>query len=214
MLYMVRLNTRRHTVSKSPTEPAETPVEPRGEIIAALLPFAVAIDSLTPLPGNPRRGDVEAVKRSLVAFGQRKPVIVRRADMTVTAGNHTLQAATQLGWSHIAAVITDDDELTARAFALADNRTSELGTYDADDLAALLRSVNAEAHADLMAATGYSNGDVLAIIRASEPPAFTPDVMQPQLDVRETGTCPHCQGQIEIRRSGGGAGLFAPGAKS
>ena len=39
-----------------------------------LTPLAVPIDSLTPLPDNPRRGDVAAVAKSLERFGQRKPL--------------------------------------------------------------------------------------------------------------------------------------------
>ncbi len=181
---------------------------------AVLESLLVPIADLHPLPGNPRRGDVDAVRRSYRAFGQRKPIVVRRADMTVTAGNHQLQGAALEGWTHIAAVVTDDDELTARAYALADNRTSELGSVDENDLLALIQSVQAEAHADLMAATGYSNAAVLALISASEPPAFNPDVMQPRLDVRETGNCPHCGGVIEIRRGGANSGLFKPGVGS
>ena len=34
-------------------------------IVDGLAPLAVPIDELAPLPGNPRRGDVEAVARSL-----------------------------------------------------------------------------------------------------------------------------------------------------
>ena len=37
-------------------------------IAPELEPFAVDVDSLTELQGNPRRGDVEAVKRSYAAF--------------------------------------------------------------------------------------------------------------------------------------------------
>lgn len=101
--------------------------------------------------------------------------------------------------------------ITAKAFALADNKTGDLGTYDEADLVALLKSVQDQAAHDVMAATGYSNAEVLALIAASEPPVYNPDVMQPRLDVRETGSCPHCGGAIEIRRSGGTAGLFKPG---
>lgn len=193
---------------------ASSSAEIVGNIVDVLLPLATPIADLHPLPGNPRRGDVAAVKRSYEAFGQRKPIVVRKADMTVTAGNHQLAAAKALGWTHIAAVVTDDDEITAKAFALADNRTGDLGSYDEGDLLTLIRSVQAEAHADLMAATGYANADILALIASTEPPAFEPDLMQPRLDVRETGSCPHCGSPIEIRRSGGTATLFKPGAGS
>lgn len=117
-----------------------------------LLPLAQPIGLLKLLPGNPRRGDVQAVARSYERFGQRKPVVARR-DGTVIAGNHQLQAAQQLGWSHLAVVWTDDDDTTAKAFALADNRLSELGGQDEDALQKFIEEVAIDT--DLLAATGY-----------------------------------------------------------
>jgi ParB family chromosome partitioning protein len=122
--------------------------------------LSTPIGELHTLPGNPRRGDVEAVMKSYRRFGQRKP-IVATPDGTVIAGNHQLEAARRLGWTHIAVVVSDDDELTAQAFALADNRTSDLGTYDRDSLLALLESV-AVSPEDL-AATSYTEADIAAI---------------------------------------------------
>lgn len=127
-----------------------------------LATLAVAVDSLALLPGNPRRGDVGAVARSLAQFGQRKPIVARR-DGTVIAGNHTLQAAQQLGWPEVAVVWVDDDDATASAFALADNRTAELGGYDDQALADLIAEVQA-ADADLLAATGWSDADLEALL--------------------------------------------------
>ena len=62
-------------------------------IAPELEPFAVDVDSLTELPGNPRRGDVEAVKRSYAAFGQQKPIKVQRrgSEIVVIDGNHQLR---------------------------------------------------------------------------------------------------------------------------
>jgi ParB-like chromosome segregation protein Spo0J len=97
-------------------------------IIDSLKSLAVPIDSLQGLPGNPRRGDVDAVATSLSRFGQRKPIVVRRDDGTIIAGNHTWQAAKKLGWSEIAVAYVGDDDVTAQAYALADNRTAELGS--------------------------------------------------------------------------------------
>lgn len=111
------------------------------QIHPGLISLAVPIDSLLTLDGNPRRGDVAAVMRSLKRFGQRKPIVVRQSDRQITAGNHTFLAAAELGWTQIAALIIDDDMATAHAFALADNRTSELGTTDDDALIALIRSI-------------------------------------------------------------------------
>jgi DNA modification methylase len=123
-------------------------------INADLQALATPIHELELLPGNPRRGDVEAVRRSLLTFGQRKPIVVRRDDKVVIAGNHTLQAARQLGWHEIAVVWVDDDETTSKAFALADNRTADLGTYDEQALADLIGQVGS-IDPELLEASGW-----------------------------------------------------------
>jgi ParB-like chromosome segregation protein Spo0J len=124
------------------------------ELDALLFP----VGELTSLPGNPRRGDVDAVARSYERFGQRKPIVARRSDdgtNVVVAGNHQLEAARQLGWEQIAVVWTDDlTDDQAKAFALADNRIADLGTYDNDDLLVLLSEV------DDLDGTGYTTADV------------------------------------------------------
>lgn len=124
--------------------------------------LAVPVENLTPLDENPRRGDVEAVAKSYNRFGQRKPIVARRTKATkngkptgmVIAGNHQLLAAKSLGWTEIAVVFTDDDAKTAKAFALADNRTHDLGDYDNVMLADILEDLKTDL--DLFDATGYS----------------------------------------------------------
>lgn len=130
-------------------------------IIDALQSLAVPLSDLKPMPGNPRRGDVAAVKRSYERFGQRKPIVAKR-DGTVIAGNHQLMAAQQLKWPEIAVVYVDDDDMTAKAFALADNRIGDLGTYDEQSLAEMLVSVSSDI--DLLLSTGYSEGDVTDLL--------------------------------------------------
>jgi ParB-like chromosome segregation protein Spo0J len=130
-------------------------------IAADLTGLAVPLADLELLPGNPRRGDVEAVARSLRRFGQRKPIVARR-DGTVIAGNHTLEAARTLGWPMLAVVWTDDDEATAKAFALADNRTGDLGTYDSAALLAFVEEVRAF-DATLLEAASYSADDLVKL---------------------------------------------------
>jgi ParB-like nuclease family protein len=91
---------------------------------------AVAVAALRPYPGNPRRGSVEAIKASLRAHGQYRPIVVNRPTMQVLAGNHTLEAAKQLGWKEIAATFVDVDDEQARRIVLVDNRTNDLADYD------------------------------------------------------------------------------------
>jgi DNA modification methylase len=131
-------------------------------IAEPLLPLARPVAELRLLDGNPRRGDVAACKRSLKRFGQRKPIVVRE-DGTVEAGNTTLKAALELGWTEIAVVAFGDDDATAKAFALADNRTSELGTFDLAALAAMAVEVQA-ADPELLAAASYTEADLNALL--------------------------------------------------
>jgi len=117
-----------------------------------------SVDDLRHLEGNPRIGDIDAVAKSYDEFGQRKPIVATQ-DGEVIGGNHQLAAAKRLGWTHIAVVFTDDDELKAKAFALADNKTSDLGTYDNDLLSEMLSSVSSDPK--LLAATSFKEEDLL-----------------------------------------------------
>lgn len=129
--------------------------------------LCVPVTNLTAMKNNPRKGDVEAVMRSYRQFGQRKPIVVRRTGIDdnglsigeVIAGNHQLKAAIALGWTEIAAVFTDDDDLTAKAFSLADNRTHDLGTYDENELSELLKELG-DSNSELFLSTGYSANDL------------------------------------------------------
>jgi hypothetical protein len=135
--------------------------------------LAIPLERLDSLPGNPRKGDVDAVARSYSTFGQRKPIVARRNGDRgiVIAGNHQLAAARQLGWSEIAVVWTDDDDETAAAFALADNRTAELGGYDDEALAAMISSVE---DAELLAATGWSEDAIEELMASLDPEQLRP----------------------------------------
>jgi DNA modification methylase len=107
--------------------------------VATAIPTAnVAITELVPYGNNPRRGNVEAIKVSLRENGQYRPIVVRRSTREVLAGNHTLEAARQLGWSEIAVTFVDCDEEQAKRIVLADNRTNDLAGYDDEALLELL----------------------------------------------------------------------------
>jgi hypothetical protein len=97
-----------------------------------LRPLAVPLSDVTPNPDNANEHtdqSVEQIARSLAMYGQRKPVVVNRADNVIEAGSGTWLAAQRLGWGHIAAVFIDDDPRTATGYAIADNRTAQLSTW-------------------------------------------------------------------------------------
>ena len=98
----------------------------------------ISITDLSLDPKNARKHsarNLEAIAASLEKFGQRKPIVVHRG--VVLAGNGTLEAAKSLGWTEIevAEVPEDWDNDTAKAYALADNRTAELAEWDESELA-------------------------------------------------------------------------------
>jgi DNA modification methylase len=106
-----------------------------------LAELEVPIDSLRPYGRNPRRGDLAAIRESLDAHGQYRPIVARKGTGEVLAGNHTLAAALELGWTSIAATFVDVDDDQAARIVLVDNRTSDLGGYDDGALTSLLRSL-------------------------------------------------------------------------
>lgn len=138
-----------------PTQPNVNPA-----LSSLLVPLAKLVEDKQ----NARRHDkrsVDAIAASLKRFGQQKPIVVLE-DGTVIAGNGSLRAAKSLKWESIAAVRFPDEE-SARAYAIADNRTSDLSTWDDAALAAGLEAVNA-ASAELLAATGFSFDEVMELV--------------------------------------------------
>lgn len=133
-------------------------------IITGLQDLAVPMSNLKPSQNNPRQGDVAAVTASYRQFGQRKPIVARRKGKAkggypqgeILAGNHQFEAAKALGWDSIAVVWVDDDDDTARAYAVADNRTGMLGGWDVEELVSSLEGLSG----DLLAATSFTSEDL------------------------------------------------------
>lgn len=135
-----------------------------------LRPLTTAIADLHADPANVRRHsqrNIDTIKASLAKFGQRTPIVVQRDGMTVRKGNGTVEAAKALGWSHVAALVLDDDNTTASAYAIADNRTAELAEWDGEGLSQLLDSLDA----DLVDATGFSPDEIDSLVQSLESPS-------------------------------------------
>ena len=105
----------------------------------------ISVADLSLDPSNVRkhsRRNLDAIKASLRKFGQQKPIVVD-AKGIVLAGNGTLTAAQELGWTEIEIMRTELIGVEATAFAIADNRTSELAEWD-EKLRDVLQSLKAE----------------------------------------------------------------------
>jgi len=160
--------------------------------------LAVDIDMLQPLENNARRGDLDAIMASYSKFGQDKPIVAVENEsgaLTVIAGNHQLEAAKRLGWQQIAVSIVDLDQENALAFALADNRISELGTTDNDLLYDMLTETMGYDE-DFFEALGWDDFSVAAIenIVISNAIGNTPDPnagwTAPEIVVNDISTTP------------------------
>lgn len=103
----------------------------------------VDIDSVQAHSKNVRQGDIGAISESLKAHGQYRPIVVDKRTNRILAGNHTWKAAKALGWQQIAAgyIETKDDDEALRIL-LADNRTTDLASYDDSGLADLLKQLS------------------------------------------------------------------------
>ena len=81
---------------------------------------------------NPRNNDaaVNAVANSIREFGFKVPIIITK-DNVIIAGHTRLKASIKLGLKEVPCIVADDlNDYQINAFRLADNKTSELSSWD------------------------------------------------------------------------------------
>lgn len=167
-----------------------------------LVRLATPIVDLSVLPGNPRRGDVDACAKSYQTFGQTKPVVVWAGDtcgehpeldgkLIVLDGNHQFLGAAQLGWTHLAA--HDMSKYSwdqAKAYSLAANRVGDLGGMDRLALADFVASID-----DVGLMVGFGDDEIAELVASVEPPdifEMDSDEDVARLDQRTATKCPSC----------------------
>ena len=129
----------------------------------------VKIETLVFDPANARKHgekNLSAIKSSLQRFGQQKPIVVD-ANGVVRAGNGTLAAAKALGWKEITIVRSPLSGSEATAYAIADNRTSELAEWDDDVLSQTLAALQIEDE-ELALASGFDAKEIDALLAPDE----------------------------------------------
>jgi ParB-like chromosome segregation protein Spo0J len=131
----------------------------------------VSVGKLTPHPDNPRRGDTAAIKSSIEANGFVGALVAQRSTGHVLAGNHRLIAATELGLKTVPVLWVDADDDRARRILLADNRTSDLATWDEAALVELLGEMSVTE--EELLGTAFSQDDLSDLLarqaRAAQP---------------------------------------------
>jgi ParB-like chromosome segregation protein Spo0J len=103
------------------------------------------IDHLKPDAANPRqhsRKQIQQIANSIEAFGFNVPILVDN-DLKVIAGHGRLLAARKLGWDEVPTIsIGHLTEAQARAFMIADNRLTELSSWDPKLLAVEVKALS------------------------------------------------------------------------
>jgi len=172
------------------------------------------INSIKPDPHNARlhpQPNLEAIKRSLETYGQRKPIVVNSRTGIIEAGNGLWQAAKELGWDEIAVVMVEDNPETAIGFAIMDNQSALLAKWDLPVLRDLLQDIDTGAFD--MNLTGFDEKAIEDLMTQFHFDQVTPT--QKELDDRtiELGErfkarsgkefikliCPECGAEFQIR---------------
>jgi ParB-like chromosome segregation protein Spo0J len=160
------------------------------KIAEGLKPLLTDIKSIKIDPRNARKHPVrnlDAIKLSLETYGQRKPIVVNAQNDTVEAGNGLYLAAVDLGWTQIAVVYVNDDEITSKAYGLMDNQSALISEWDLPVLKDLLTELDT---GDLdMNVTGFSADEIEGLMTAVHLEGTTEGDNQEPHDICK---CPKC----------------------
>ena len=134
----------------------------------------VKLSSLKTHPENPRRGNLEELKSSINTNGFWGAVVVQKSTNHILAGNHRVMAARDLGAKKMPVVFVDVDDQTAKRILIADNRITDLGENDPEQLTKILEELsNTELSLE---GTGYQADDLdLLLQEFAKPETFEPD---------------------------------------
>jgi DNA modification methylase len=106
------------------------------------------------------RRQVKQIARSMKAFGFNVPILIDR-DGNIIAGHGRFEAAKENGESEVPTILLDHlTDAEARAFAIADNRLTEISTWDEVLLAQTLKELSALDLNFEIEATGFSIGEI------------------------------------------------------
>lgn len=166
------------------------------------------IENLKEWEGNYRQGDVETILASILKFGFNGALRVWTGEKVI-AGNHALKAllrAKEIGaeppvgvtkkgekWFVPCIDVSHLSEAESIAFAVADNRTSDLAENNEDILGRLLQQIESDG---LLDDVGYGHEDLQAMLASMTAPEVSPPVFEPTSEppVKEprAATCPEC----------------------
>ena len=150
------------------------------------------VDELKPDPANPRRHSKRQIRQlanSIREFGVIVPILIDR-DGKVIAGHGRLLACGELGITEVPTLCLDHlTPAQARAFAIADNRLTEIATWDDQLLAEQLKELSFLDLDFSLELIGFEMGEIdlrIASLEDAPDPADDPADAVPELS---TGPC-------------------------
>jgi ParB-like chromosome segregation protein Spo0J len=152
---------------------------------------------IRPYDRNPRLNDqaVDAVVRSILEFGWRQPIVVD-AEGVIVAGHTRYKAATKLGLEKVPVHVARDlTPAQVQAYRLADNRTSDLASWDYDLLPLELADLQGQG-ADL-SGLGWDEAEIQRLLAGKDGTPPPPEAQGREFDEGvaaevDTATCPKC----------------------
>ena len=131
----------------------------------------VAIDSLTPYEGNPRKHPEKQIIKlmpSLREFGVAMPILIDVHNVVI-AGHAVLEAAKRLGIKHVPVLVADQwSSAQVRAYRLSANRLAELSQWD-DALLKIELAAIIEFDETPIEILGWETGEIDLILSTDDP---------------------------------------------
>src|SRR5216683_2876303 len=136
---------------------------PRGSLSGKLAVVDRSMGELKPDAANPRvhhKKQIRQIADSIEAFGFNVPILIDRDDKVI-AGHGRLFAARELGWTEVPTLCLDHlTSAQARAFMIADNRLTEIATWDDRLMAQQLKDLSLLGLDFSLEVTGFEMGEI------------------------------------------------------
>jgi ParB-like nuclease domain len=142
----------------------------------------IPLNQMKRWPKNPKAHDIPSLRKAIRRFGFNAPLLIDEKSGKLVAGHgrlEALQAMAKDGESPPARIMTSDDgwmvpvvlgvsfknEKEAQAYLLADNRMTELGGWNDEELARMLKEIQEDGDAALEG-VGWTNDQVIDMLRS------------------------------------------------
>jgi hypothetical protein len=136
---------------------------------------AIPVATVHEHPENPRKGDDDAVQKSVLRNGFFGAVLIQRSTGHVIAGNTRFRVMREEGEETIPGFWVDCDDETALRIMLADNRTSDLAFYDDEQLFVLLKQL---VESEGLDGTGYDRAAYELLLQSIEADSIVGGIRQ------------------------------------